>query len=142
MDPRIHFITLSTHDLDPVRRFYADGLGWEPIIDVPGEVLFFQAGPGLVLGFFDAVSFNRDLGRTGTVNVSGVTLSHNVDSAAAVASTVAALQAAGATVLVEPQDGEFGGIHHAVVADPTGVVWEIAHNPGWSIDDDGTVRFE
>jgi hypothetical protein len=26
------------------------------------------------------------------------------------------------------------------VADPNGVVWEVGHNPGWSVDPDGTVR--
>ncbi len=48
-------------------------------------------------------------------------------------------EAAGATVLTPPQRAEFGGFH-AHFADPNGVVWEIAHNPGWSVEDDGTVR--
>jgi len=27
----------------------------------------------------------------------------------------------------------------AHVADPNGVIWEIAHNPNWRVDEDGTV---
>jgi hypothetical protein len=27
-----------------------------------------------------------------------------------------------------------------LVADPNGVRWEVAHNPGWGIDADGRVR--
>ena len=50
------------------------------------------------------------------------------------------MSAAGGTVLTSPRPGAFGGIFHAHVADPNGVVWEIAHNPGWRIDDDGTVH--
>ena len=141
MDPRLHFITLATTDLDGSRAFYAEGLGWTPLVDVPDEVIFFQVGPGLVLGFFEAESFNRDLGLPGAASLSGVTLAHNLDSVDAVRSTVASLETAGGTVVTPPQPGEFGGIFHAHVRDPNGVLWEIAHNPGWSVADDGTVAF-
>ena len=46
---------------------------------------------------------------------------------------------AGGTVLKAPQDGAFGGIYHAHVQDPNGIIWEIAHNPSWLIANDGTV---
>ena len=46
----------------------------------------------------------------------------------------------GGTVRTAPRPGAFGGVFHAHVADPNGVVWEIAHNPGWRVDDDGTVH--
>ena len=141
MDPRLHFITLACPDLDATRSFYTTGLGWQPLIDVPGEVIFYQAAPGLVLGFFEATSFNRDLGRTGSATVEGATLAHNVDSEDAVEQTVAAWSAAGGTVLTPPEPGAFGGIFHAHVQDPNGVIWEIAHNPGWSVADDGAVSF-
>jgi uncharacterized protein len=140
MTPRVHFITLATADLDAARTFYRDGLGWEPLADVPGEIIFFQIGPGLVLGFFDAEKFAQDLGvENSTSAVNGLTLSHNVDSRSAVDATVDAAVAAGATILKNPQDGAFGGVYHAHIADPNGVIWEIAHNPSWRIDDDGAV---
>jgi catechol 2,3-dioxygenase-like lactoylglutathione lyase family enzyme len=142
MQPRIHFITFATADLGAARAFYRDGLGWAPLMDVPGEIIFFQVAPGLVLGLFDATKFAEDqLGQAATTAVSGVTLSHNVGSPAEVDSTVETLVAAGATVLKHPQQGAFGGIYHAHVADPNGLVWEIAHNPGWQIDADGAVSF-
>ena len=153
MDQRLHFITFATADLDRARSFYKDGLGWDPLMDVPGEIIFFQVGPGLMLGLFDAEKFDQDLNSaistssdvpTSTVptsSVSGVTLSHNVGSAAEVSSTIDKLVAAGATVLKPAQASAFGGIFHGHVKDPNGIVWEIAHNPGWRIDDDGTVVF-
>jgi uncharacterized protein len=141
MDPRLHFLTLATADLDAARAFYRDGLGWEALLDVPGEILFFQVAPGLLLGLFDTAKFDEDrLASAPTSGISGVTLSHNVDSAEEVAATVDRLVAAGGTVTKPPQESPFGGIFAAHVADPNGVVWEIAHNPGWSIDADGTVR--
>ena len=142
MEQRVHFITLATSDLEAVRTFYRDGLGWTPLVDVPGEIVFFQVGPGLMLGLFDAEKFDADLQREHTTTgATGVTLSHNVASRDEVTTTVAAMAAAGGTVLKPAQDGAFGGIFHGHVADPNGVIWEIAHNPGWHVDDGGTVSF-
>ena len=142
MDPRLHFITLATPDLDAARRFYRDGLGWEPTIDVPGEILFFPVAPGLMLGLFDAAKFEQDNGIPGSgAAISGVTLSHNVDDEQAVRDAVERVRAAGGTITKEPQPGAFGGIYHAQVQDPNGVLWEIAHNPGWRVEADGTVAF-
>lgn len=140
MEQQLHFLTFATPDLDAARRFYVEGLGWRPLMDVAGEIIFFQVAPGLVLGMFDAEKFNEDLNVTGTApSVSGVTLSHNVSSADEVTRTIDRLVSAGATVLKPAQPGAFGGIFHGHVADPNGIVWEIAHNPAWRIDEGGTV---
>lgn len=147
---RLHFITLATPDLAATRRFYRDGLGWTPLADVPDEIIFFQVGPGLVLGLFDAREFGRDLEdptaddhpdatTTAPAGVSGVTLSHNVDSPDAVDTVVAIAVDAGATLVKSPQRAAFGG-YHGHFADPNGVLWEICHNPSWSVDETGLVH--
>lgn len=137
----VHFVTLSTPDLNAARDFYVGGLGWEPLLDVPEEILFFQIAPGVVLGFFDAEKFSQDVRGGGPVPASGVTLAHNVGSPDAVHEAVDRVTRAGGSVVVPPEPGAFGGIFHAVVRDPNGVLWEIAHNPGWHVADDGTVSF-
>ncbi len=151
MQQRADFLTVATADLDAARAFYRDGLGWEPLLDVPGEILFFQVGHGLVLGLFDAEAFDRDLegDTTAPDNAApvpsapaaptGFTLSHNVQTPDEVDEVVERMRAAGGTVRKPPQTAAFGGRHGHVV-DPNGVLWEIAHNPGWSVDPDGTVR--
>ncbi|WP_415975241.1 VOC family protein [Rhodococcus sp. 077-4] len=140
MQQQVHFTTLATVDLDAARTFYCDGLGWTPLLDVPGEILFFQIGHGSVLGLYDATAFDGDLGRPPRAHDLGsVTLAHNVDSPAAVDTMFADAIAAGATPIKTPRPTSFGG-YHGHVADPNGVIWEICHNPGWSVDDDGTVR--
>ena len=142
MKQNVHFITVATPDLDVARAFYVTALGWVPLIDVPGEIIFFQVAPGAVLGLFDAEKFAQDLGTAPDHGaVSGMTLSHNVDSPAEVHAVVAAMAAAGGTVLKRPQQGAFGGIFHAHVQAPGSIIWEIAHNPGWAILADGTVSF-
>ncbi len=142
MDARLHFLTFATADLDAARAFYVNGLGWTPLMDVPDEIIFFQVAPGLVLGLFDAEKFQQDLQTTNSSpGVSGVTLSHNVSSPEEVSAAIERLAKAGARVLKPAQAGQFGGIFHGHVIDPNGIVWEIAHNPGWRIGDDGTVIF-
>ncbi|MGA1836118.1 VOC family protein [Herbiconiux sp. 11R-BC] len=142
MEQRTDFITLATGDLDAARAFYVEGLGWEPLLDVPGEILFLQVGHGLVLGLFDAEAFAADLDAEApgpAPVVSGVTLSHNVGSAAEVDAAVERMRAAGGSIRKPPQAAAFGG-YHGHVADPNGVVWEVAFNPGWSVDAEGRVR--
>ncbi|GAA4803242.1 VOC family protein [Tomitella cavernea] len=142
---RIDFITFATEDLDAARRFYVDGLDWTPLLDVAGEIIFFQSAPGQVLGLFDARKFDEDLPRgvgdaSSRTRVSGVTLAHNVGSRGEVVGVVDAMRRAGGTVRTAPEDGAFGGVFHAHVEDPVGIVWEIAHNPGWHVDADGNVE--
>jgi hypothetical protein len=142
MDQALNFVTFATRDLAAARAFYANALGWSPLMDVPGEIIFFQVAPGLVLGLFDADKFNEDLA-TGEdrSRVSGVTLARNVASPEAVVEIVRTMGDAGGTILKAPQPGAFGGVFHALVEDPNGIVWEVAHNPGWRVDDGGAVVF-
>jgi catechol 2,3-dioxygenase-like lactoylglutathione lyase family enzyme len=142
VNQNVNFITFATADLDAARDFYVSSLRWTPLVDVPGEVLFFPIAPGVVLGLFDAIKFNDDLA-TGDDHstVSGVTLSHNVGSRDEVIDVVESMVAAGAQIVKPPQPGMFGGIFHAHVCDPNGIIWEVAHNPGWSVTAAGDVVF-
>ena len=141
MEPRLDLLTVAVPDLDAARRFYVDGLGWTPALDVPGEVLFFQVNAGLLLALFGAADLAADMGVPvdEVVPGAGFTLAHNVDSPEAVRRVVADAEAAGARVVKEPQPAAFGGFH-AYVTDPSGIRWEVAHNPGLRVDDDGTVH--
>ncbi|HEX4015901.1 MAG TPA: VOC family protein [Frankiaceae bacterium] len=143
MDQTASFITFATADLDAARAFYSGGLGWTPILDVPGEIIFFQVGHGLTLGLFEAAHFSADLGDSGAppVPIQGITLSQNVNGPADVDAVVAAAEAAGATVVKAPQFAAFGG-YHGHFRDPNGIIWEIAHNPGWRVEADGRVRLD
>ncbi|WP_314175100.1 VOC family protein [Streptomyces winkii] len=143
MDQRTHFVTFATPDLDAARTFYRDGLGWQPLGDVPGEIIFFQTGPGMVLGFFDSEKFRDELaGAVSDTSVTGVTLSHNVESREAVDALLNAAVAAGGRLVKSPEPVPVFNGYHGHFADPNGVVWEICHNPGWSIDASGQVRLD
>jgi uncharacterized protein len=72
--------------------------------------------------------------------VSGITVAHIVDSRDDVIALADTMTAAGGTVVQPPQPGQFGGIFHAHIQDPNGVIWEIAYNPNWTVDADGAVQ--
>ena len=122
MKQRINLITLGVRDLERARSFYT-GLGWEPGSEPDGEVIFFQAGE-MVFALWD---------RT--------TLAVNLPDRAAVDAVTEEARAAGGTVGREPTETFWGG-YSSLVIDPDGHPWEIAHNPGWRLTEDGGVRLE
>ncbi len=46
---------------------------------------------------------------------------------------------AGATIVRSAAIADWGGTSGAF-ADPDGYVWEVAHNPAWTLAEDGAVR--
>ncbi|MDE3075610.1 MAG: VOC family protein [Chloroflexota bacterium] len=136
MQQRVTILTVRVEDLEAATGYYVDRLGWKPFLAVPGEVTFLQVARGLALSLFDAKGFDADAGQQLRFPF---TLAHNVDSEDEVRGVVATMKGAGGTVIKEPQSAVWGG-YHAFVTDPVGCCWEIAHNPAWSIANDGTVR--
>jgi catechol 2,3-dioxygenase-like lactoylglutathione lyase family enzyme len=139
MDPCVHLITLGVPDLAQARAFYVDGLGWQPAFDVPGVITFIQVGHGLLIGLFGANDLDADIGQPGhATGPAPFTLAQVLETEEQVTATLAAAEAAGATILKPAQHADFGGFH-GYFADPSGFRWEIATNPGWSVAPDGTV---
>jgi uncharacterized protein len=68
----------------------------------------------------------------------GVTLAYNVRSPAEVDAVIEDARGAGARIAREPGETFWGG-YSGVFVDPEGHPWEVAHNPHWTIRDDGTV---
>lgn len=143
MEQRLTLITIGAPDLDAARRFYLEGLGWTPVLDVAGSITFIQVGPGVLLSLYDATALAEDIGdgRTAAPTVSNVTLAHNVDSEGEVDAVLAQAVAAGATLLKPAQRAIWGG-YHGYFADPAGTLWEVAHNPGLVFADDGAAQFD
>lgn len=140
MQPRVDLITLGVGDVATARRFFVDGLGWEPVLDVPGEIVFIQVGYGLLLGLFSASDLEADIGPAGepTAGPPAMSLAQVVATEEEVIASLNRAEAAGATILKTPQRADFGGFH-GYFADPLGFRWEVATNPGWSVAADGKV---
>lgn len=141
MQPRVSIITLAVADVARSRRFYVDGLAWPPVY-ADDEVVFVQVGPGLLLALWGSGDLAADMGvAPAPPGGTAVVLAHNVGSPAEVARVVAELVMAGGEVVKPLQEAAFGGTQ-AYVADPDGHVWEVAHNPGWHVGEDGAVTLQ
>lgn len=136
MEQRISLITLGVADIPRARSFY-EQLGWRG--QEVEETVFFQAG-GIVLVLWARAKLAADSGITDTDDggFGGVGLAHNVRSREEVEQLIAAAQRAGATVTRPPGETFYGG-YAAWFTDLDGHVWEIAHNPSFSIGDDGSI---
>jgi catechol 2,3-dioxygenase-like lactoylglutathione lyase family enzyme len=137
MEQRLSLITLGVRDLDRARRFYG-ALGWRAAPDDNDDVAFFQAG-GMVLALWDRARLAEDSTVVDGGGWGGVTLAYNTRSEAEVDAVIEEARAAGATVGREPAPTFWGG-YSGVFVDPEGHPWEVAHNPGWTVAEDGSIR--
>ena len=137
MEQRLSMVTLGVADLDQSRRFYEDGLGWRHSGDHEG-VVFFQL-PGAILGLWSREALAGDMGLPlAGSGFGGIALAYNARSRELVDSVLAEAEAAGAAILKKAEDTFWGG-YSGYFADPDGHPWEVAHNPFWTIDEDGRV---
>jgi uncharacterized protein len=136
MEQRVSLITLGVRDLDRARTFY-EALGWRRTGD-DADVVFFQAG-GLVVALWDRARLAEDSTVDDGGGWGGVTLAYNTRSNEEVDAVIDEARQAGATIGREPATTFWGG-YSAIFLDPDGHPWEVAHNPGWTIDAGGSVR--
>ena len=134
---RVTLITLGVDDLERSKAFYA-ALGWQVTREMVGEVVFFQLH-GSALGLFGRAALADDQGRPdATLGTGAVTLAQNFTTEAEVDAAYATALKAGATPLKAPEKVFWGG-YSGYYADPDGHVWELAHNPFWPLNDDGSL---
>ena len=137
MKQRVSVITLGVRDLTRARRFY-EALGWRTGADEGDDVVFFQAGD-MVLALWDRARLAEDSCVEDSGGWGGVTLALNLGSPAEVDEVTERARTAGATIAREPGETFWGG-YNSIVIDPEGHPWEIAHNPHWTLTEDGGVR--
>jgi predicted lactoylglutathione lyase len=137
VEQRVSLVTLGVADLGRARAFY-EALGWRTRAQPGDDVVFFQAG-GMVVALWSRSSLAEDSGVEDAGGWGGVTFAHNVRSPAEVDAVIEEARAAGASIPREPGETFWGG-YSGVFVDPDGHPWEVAHNPRWTIRDDGSVE--
>jgi len=137
VEQRLSLVTLGVRDLARARAFY-EALGWKTGASPEDDVVFFQSG-GMIVALWGRDQLAEDSGVEDGGGWGGVTLAHNVRSPDEVDRVIAEAERAGASI---PRRGgkTFWGGYSGVFVDPDGHPWEVAHNPSWTIAEDGSVR--
>lgn len=137
LEPRISIVTLGVADIKRARSFY-ERLGWRAAESSNDNVTFFNMG-GMILGLYGRQALAEDAQvEFSESSFTGVSLAHNCDSEEKVDAVMAFAEAAGATIVKQPEKVFWGG-YSGYFSDPDGHLWEIAHNPFFPLDDDGRI---
>jgi catechol 2,3-dioxygenase-like lactoylglutathione lyase family enzyme len=137
VEQRVSLVTLGVSDLGRARAFY-EALGWTSGAAPADDVVFFETG-GMIVALWGRAHLADDSGVEDGGGWGGVTLAHNVRSPAEADAVIEEARAAGARIAREPGPTFWGG-YSGVFVDPDGHPWEVAHNPHWTLADDGSVR--
>ena len=133
---RVTLITLGVSDLERSRKFYAD-LGWVPTREMD-NISFYQM-PGLALGLFPLDMLAEDQAQpVEALKTGAMTLAQNWATEAEVDAAFNRALSVGARALKHPEKVFWGG-YSGYYADPDGHVWEIAMNPFWPLESDGSL---
>jgi catechol 2,3-dioxygenase-like lactoylglutathione lyase family enzyme len=138
MRPKLSLVTLGVRDLKRSLSFYRDGLGWPTTATDDDDVAFFPLG-GIILGLYgrDAMAEDAMVSAAGE-GFAGITLSHNAKSEEEVDEVLASVEKLGAKIVKKAQKVFWGG-YSGYFADPDGHLWEVAHNPFWSFDEQDNI---
>ena len=135
---RATLITLGVRDVERAARFYA-ALGMKRGVKGAKDVAFFEAG-GAVLSLYGRDDLAKDAGiENSRPGFSGVSLAFNVESETSVEKVLEAAVAAGGR-MIKPAQRAFWGGYSGYFADPDGHLWEVAHNPGFPLDEGGQIN--
>jgi uncharacterized protein len=137
VEQRLTCVTLGVTDIQRARAFY-EALGWKTGAAPDDEVVFFQAGC-MVVALWGRDQLAEDSVVEDNGGWGGITLAYNARSPEDVDAVLAEAERAGATIGRRGAETFWGGFS-GVFVDPDGHPWEVAHNPHWTLDDDGSVR--
>ena len=136
MEQRLSMVTLGVADYARAKAFY-EALGWSAALDIQ-ETAFFNAG-SVILVLWERSKLDNDAGISGeSGRWGGIALAHNVRSREEVHDALERARDAGADVTREPAETFYGG-YAGYFRDLDGHAWEIAHNPGFGLDEDGSI---
>jgi len=128
MIQNISFITIGVKDLDKMKSFYKDVLGWQPEKDEDG-IAFFKMDNGLIFALFPENNLAEDIG---TAHVSAeyknFALAINLASEKEVDDFFEVLISKKVTIPKMPEPVFWGG-YRGYFADPENNFWEVAYNP-------------
>jgi len=142
VSPNFSIVTLGVADIHRSAEFYRS-LGWEQRGDISAGITWFKTS-GTWIGIFGYDALAEDVGLPAPQAAQlppyrGVTLAVNMNSEAEVDHAFAHVASVGARIVKQPERAEWGG-YSGYFADPDGHLWEIAHAPGFTVDENGRIE--
>lgn len=138
MTPRLNFVTLGVQDVAAAKAFYTR-LGLFAHAMSNEHVGFFDVN-GIILSVYghDALAEDAHVPATPPPEYRGVSLAWNTRSTEEVDQVLQHAVSAGAR-LVKAGEKVFWGGYSGYFKDPDGHLWEVAHNPFITIDENGHI---
>ena len=135
-------LTLGVRNVGVARRFYVDGLGWPVVFEVEEEVVFIQIRHGSLLSLYAREDLSHEAGEINWhLEPAPIALGQLVADEQTVLDVLDEVSRVGGTVIAPGQPRPWGGFS-GYFADPDGYRWEVAHNPGFVVAEDGSVTIE
>lgn len=139
MRPNLSLVTLGVSDLARSVSFYSEGLGLRVANDWQAQGVAFLPCNGIVLALWPRGELAADakVDEKGA-GFRGIALAHNARDRAEVDAVMREAAAVGARIAKPAKETEWGG-YSGYFADPDGHLWEVAHNPFWTLDAEGRI---
>jgi uncharacterized glyoxalase superfamily protein PhnB len=136
---RVTLISLGVDDLARSVKFY-NALSLKQRMKDAKGVAFFEAG-NVVISLFPREELAKDSNvENSRPGFSGIALAYNVRSEPEVEEVLRAAEKAGGKILKSAQRAFWGG-WYGHFADSEGHIWEVAHNPQATFDEEGRLVF-
>jgi predicted lactoylglutathione lyase len=136
MDQRVSMIMVGAQDIDRLRAFYEDGLGWVPWGPASATSVMYKVGHSILV-FLNADYLAKERGESLAAGTHA-SLATFVDSKETVDGTFRRAVAAGARETSGVRDRD-GGLYSGYFADPEGNSWEIVWSPHMPLSPDGAL---
>lgn len=136
MEQRISVLTIGADDLNAMKKFYTQILGWATVAE-NNDIVFYKLN-GFLLSLCDKKTLAEFMGiDSGGQGFRSVTIGYNVDSKEEVVKLYDELKDK-VNVLKEPTEAPFGGLFF-YFTDIEGNILEIAQNPFLTLDKENNV---
>lgn len=137
MDQRISIITLGVDNLEAMKQFYIEKLGWH--LEAQAKHIAFFKLNGLLLSIYGREDLARFTGKSSEGNgFRPFMFAYMVNSKEEVEDLYNRFTSQDIEIIMKPKVPSFGG-YYFLFADIEGNVWEIAWNPLMVLDKTGNV---
>jgi len=134
MDPRINMVMVGAKDIDVLRRFYEDGLGWSPWMPATPGSTAYKVGTSILI-FVNSAYLASESGIP-AVDTPKSLFALFVESKGDVQAAFDKATAAGAKITSPIRDRD-GGLYSGYFSDPEGNSWEVVWSPHMPLGADG-----